>query len=188
VASYSPLTLGTIFNIGNTQTATCTTSGNHIEVASSGSFMWLMRISAVTISGTVSFKINCSESAMTTNAQPGVRVVRVSNAGSILSDVVANANAGHIPGVEAGTAIAAQSWTATPTSTAFSDGDWLGVIVHADGIGGMSTGTFSFKFGDSLANTGDSNVIFTETITAFGAPASVPRGDTAPVYTQIIPQ
>ena len=146
---------------------TLSASGNHIIGLSN--LIWVYRVNAVTISGTVTCNIWSYESEMTSNARPAVRIVRLDNSGTILSDVIANANAGHPAATEAssGTPPTVRNWTATPTSTDFSDGDWIGVIVHADAAGTMGTGSLNVWFDQDVANTAECFVTFTETITAF---------------------
>jgi hypothetical protein len=154
-------------------------SGNHLQIVSnfdgSVATIWAYRVNAVTISSTVSFNFWGSESLMTTNAGFAAIVSRYDNGGNFISDVVAQANANHADGVELGTSAAAMSWTATPTSTSFSDGDWLTILVHADAVGTMGTGTVGVDVGGpTSAADGDTFVTFTETITAFTAAADQP--------------
>lgn len=170
-----------------TNTVSTTVSGNHLEYGSSPDW-WFIQVNAVTISGTISFNFWGNEDAMTTNAGAACRIARCDSSGTELSDVVANANAGHADSVEYGTVSAVNTWTATPTSTTFSAGDWLKVIPHADAVGGaMAVGVATLSYGGTTgAANGDTFVTFTETITAFsGAAAQVPY--TNP-YIQLLPQ
>lgn len=167
VGSYAELKVSTSAGSGPTDGGgTPTAGGNHIEITGANPFIWVHRIMAVTISSTVTFSINGLENNMANNVQPAVRVVRISNAGSILSDVVANANANHVQGTEWGTTVSRRTWTATPTSTSFSDGDWVGIIVHGDAIGTMAAGSPAAwcRFGGDAASNYDSYVEFTETL------------------------
>jgi len=171
LSAYLERRLGTSVEPTLSSNLSCATTagGNHIELKQVGTaVIHLYRINAVTISGTVSFSANANEDAMATNARMGCRVVRIADGTTtIASDVVDNTNAGHPDDVELGTASADMTWTATPTSTAFSAGDWLGVIFHADNIGTMAVGTVSLNVGANV----NTFVTFTEAITAFSGAA-----------------
>lgn len=162
---------GPLITTGITDT---TASGNHIIALDNAahSAIWLFQVAAVTISGTVTLNIWGFEDAMATNAQLAVIISRYDSGGGFVSDVIAQGNANHAKGVELGTSSAVQNWTATPTSTTFSAGDWLAVIVHVDASGTMAVGQVSVKYdGTTGSADGDSFVTFTETITA-GTPAA----------------
>lgn len=146
---------------------------NHIEMLDLNSAIYMRRIAAVTISGSITFAVCGSESAMTTNICMAVRVVRIDNSGTIVSEVVANGNANHASGVECGTSLARQTWSATPTSTTFADGDWIGVIPHGDAVGTMGTGFAKCQYDGDAASTADTNLTFTETITEYVASGSL---------------
>ena len=155
-------------------------SGNHLVLArtdASPTQIWLYQVNAVTISGTITVGFWGHEFAMTNNAQMAAIISRYDSGGTFISDVLAQANANHARGTELGTVGAAQSWTATPTSTTFADGDWLALIVHADAIGTMegSLNAFVFDFDGATSGAfGDSFLTFTETITQFIAAAANP--------------
>lgn len=160
---------------GTSHTVATTASGNHLPIDNAdatATMVWLYRVNAVTISGTVTFNFWGLESAMTVNAGLAAIVSRYDSGGTFVSDVVAQANAAHADGVELGTSYALRDWTATPTSTTFADGDWLAVIVHADAVGTMGTG--SVNFGYDGITTLNSDVTFTEAITEFAGVARVP--------------
>lgn len=156
-----------------TSDVAASSSGNHKPIdnlAATATLIWLFRVNAVTISGTVTFNFWGLESAMATNAGLAAIVSRYDSGGTFVSDVVAQANAAHADGVELGTGNALRDWTATPTSTTFADGDWLAVIVHADAVGTMGTGTVELAYDATTAGAiGDSFVTFTETITEYVA-------------------
>lgn len=190
VAGFDELKLTTTRGASTVSGASCaaTASGNHILLQSSGSVdaIWLYRVNAVTISGTVSLNVWGQESLMTTNAGFAVVVSRYDGSGTFISDVVAQANAGHADGVELGTAAALMTWTATPTSTTFAAGDWLGVVLHADAVGTMAAGgVFVDTDGPTGGVDGDTFISFTETIGAYVAAAQVPY---VSPYPQILPQ
>lgn len=173
-------------------TASTTASGDHIQLTASGSTVAFgLAIDAVTISGTISFSIDALESSMSANATVGFRVCRYSAAGAFISDVVADANAGHKDDAELGTSASTRTWTATPTSTAFSAGDILVVIPHADASGTMGDGyTVTAQYDEA-----NSFVTFTETITEYTAssvlveptPASLDLATATPAVTAIAP-
>lgn len=161
-------------------TVSTTNGGNHLVLQFGGTdTIWLYRVNAVTISGTISFAMWASESAMTVNAGLAVRISRYDGSGTFVSDVVANANAGHRDNVELGLVLAQVLWTATPTSTTFAAGDWLGVVVHADAVGTMAAGTVTLAFDEPGITEGDSVVTFTETITEYVAPTIPAKARTA---------
>lgn len=184
----SPPSLGdkhlkTVRGAGVTQESiTLSSSGNHILGANS----WQYRVNAVTISGTISINWWGNESAMTANAKFAVRISRYDSAGAFVSDVVADSNAAHGDDVEASTTNSAHTWTITPTSTAFSAGDYIRVMWHADAAGTMGTGSLVLRYaGTSASADGDSFVTFNETIEAY-----TPAADRVPYatpYPQLLP-
>src|SRR5574338_390171 len=102
VAGYKvhPLAFNPLASGSHHCSATAVASGDHIEIKDTidggGSpVIFVLQVNAVTIAGTISFTIDGNESAMTTNATFGVRIVRLDGSGTVLSEVVANANAGH---------------------------------------------------------------------------------------------
>lgn len=118
---------------------------------------------AVTISGTVTFNLWMGESATTANVGAQCVVERIDNTGAIASTVTNSEKAIELPKTSA---IAAQNWTATPTSTAFSKGDRIRIRVAGnDGGGTMASGaTFALDYaGTGAAADGDSYVTFNET-------------------------
>ena len=170
------LTTTTVLDNTQGQIAT-TASGNHIVGGddTAATVIWVFQVAAVTISGTVTINFWGRENAMTTNAQHAVIVSRYNSSGTFVSDVIAQGNANHAKGVELGTADAVQNWTATPTSTTFADGDFIGVFYHADAIGTMAVGTCFFNYDGGTGGTnGDAWVQFTETIVAGSPPSRVP--------------
>jgi hypothetical protein len=116
----------------------------------------------VTIASTVTFNLWGSESSMSANVQIACRVERILGDGSLSATAVV---AGTVFGTELGTAIAAQNFTATPTSTAFKRGDRLLITPYFTNIGTQAAGftvTFGYDGATAGAN-GDSYVTFTET-------------------------
>lgn len=135
-------------------------SGNDVE--------WYTNpLSAVTISGTITFNVWGSESGMNANVGPQVIVERCDGSGSVISTVIDSEKGTELPTVEA-----AQNWTGTPTSTTLSDGDRLRIrLMGNDGGGTMASG-FTFLMrpgGGTPGSTGDTWVQFNETITEFVA-------------------
>lgn len=186
IGSYSELELTTTRGAGVTNgSANTTAGGDHIVMRYSAiDAIWLYQVNAVTISGTITFNFWGHEGVMTTNVGMAAIVSRYNSAGTFVSDVVAQANANHADGVEMATTDAAMNWTATPTSTAFSAGDWLAVLIHVDAVGTMATGDGFLRFdGTSAAADGDSYVTFTETIDAYVPAAAAPVAYAWPAMT-----
>jgi hypothetical protein len=132
------------------------------------------RLTGVTISGTITANLWALESAMAANAGASILVRRCDLDGTPISTILDSAK-----GTEFGTAIAAQNWAPTPTSTTLSDGDRIRVDWRFTDAGGtMASGntcTASYS-GPTGAADGDTWLQFTETITEFTAPAErVPR-------------
>lgn len=156
------------------------TSG--IEVGFSTPLHW---ISApidrdITISGTMTFNLWASESAMTTNAAINAIVERLDSTAAIVSTIVKTAFT-----TELGTSMAANNFTATPTSTNMLRGDRFRVRVFADDASGvnMAAGTITFDMNVGTASVdGDSWLQFNET---FGFSVSDPgqKGQTSGAST-----
>lgn len=166
-----------------TSTTNTTAGGNHImtTVSAGGNIVqWFYGpLEAVTISGTVSMNLWMAESNMSANVGAAIVIQEMSNTGTFVADIVAQANANHADGVElAVTTRALRDWTATPTSTNLSAGNYIKLELHGDGVGTMGGGhTFSLGYNDDVASAdGDSWVQFTETITKqSGTPKSFPN-------------
>ena len=150
--------------LGTSRDNTTTASGNHILVTPASTFYWSYIVNPVTITGTITVNLWGLEDVMTTNAQLAVVISRYDAASNFISDVVAQGNAAHAKGVELGTASAAQNWTITPTSTTFSRGDVLVLVVHFDAIGTMAAGNGRLTYDAATGTSGDSYISFTETI------------------------
>jgi len=117
---------------------------------------------AVTISGTITFNLCGSESSMSANATFRVQVYKVSAQGELTLIVDSTL------GTELGTALARSTWTASPTSTGLVKGDRILTIHMIDDATATTMGsgfTISLQLDGSNANTADSNITFTETIT-----------------------
>lgn len=180
IGSNTEYKLATVRGSGVANRATTSTAGgNHIVATNGGggaTMIWLYRVNAVTISSTVTFNFWGLELTMNDNVGMAAIVSRYNSAGTFVSDVVAQGNAGHADGVELGTSTSAMNWTATPTSTSFNNGDWLAVIVHCEAVGVMAAGQFTLNVnGTSAGVFGDTFVTFTETITEFVASADYPN-------------
>lgn len=125
---------------------------------------------AVTISGTVTYNLWGYEFAMTTNAGLRVEVARCDSAGAFISYISQSSRGTEM----AQTTPAVNNWTATPTSTTLTDGDWIRVQVFAVDAGGTMAAAAAgalVRINGSVAQLGDSWVQFNETVTA-GAPAA----------------
>lgn len=192
IAGFSEFQMDPTPNIMSVQhEVTTTASGNHLVIQQAGvNAIYLYRVNAVTISGTITFEICGWESAMAVNAGFAAIVSRYDGSGNFISDVVAQGNAGHADGVELGTSNGRRTWTATPTSTAFNDGDWLAVVLHADAVGTMGAGTVIVALNDDdVINALDSKVTFTETLTEYVPPTdSIPQHRRPTFVNQAVPR
>lgn len=115
----------------------------------------------VTISDTVSFDICASESSMNANATIAAKVYRCDHNGALTLIVDSSF------GTELTTTQARKSWTASPTSTAMKIGDRLALALYIDDATAvtMASGhTVAVYYNGSNANTADSSVTFTETL------------------------
>lgn len=124
---------------------------------------------AITISGTLTFRICANQSNAMANAYPAVIVERVSNTGAVLSTVVDSQGS-----TELGTSNARVTWTATPTSTVFAKGDRIRIRYYFanNTTNAMASGyTLTLTYDGTNANTGDSNVDFAETLAFMSPPA-----------------
>lgn len=120
--------------------------------------------SGVTISGTVTFNIWALESQTAANATITAELLRLNSSGnvqSVIADCLLNRT-------ELTISSAAQNWTRTPTSTALSAGERLGLRVYIDDGNGVTmasgrTVTISIN-GPTASASGDSYVTVTENL------------------------
>ncbi len=128
--------------------------------------------SDITISSTVTFNIWASESNMSANATIECEIIRIQPDGTLTTIVRSER------GTELGTTLAANNWTATPTSTALVAGDRVGVRLYANDATAttMATGfSVNASFGGTTGGAdGDSFIQFTETFTL--APRAIDTG------------
>lgn len=160
-----PLGLKTSRDGGNEAASGSTVAGTTlgVEIAGTFPFQWVSPPidQDVTISGTITFNLWMSESSMSANVGPQVVIERIDSTGAVVSTVVNSEKGTELP-----TTIAAQNWTAAPTSTNFKKGDRIRIRVAGnDGGGTMASGfTFTLDYGHSVGGAdGDSYVQFTET-------------------------
>lgn len=165
----APLPLRTTRGGGVVATAaTATVTGTTLGVEVSDGTNVMQWISPpidqdVTISGTITFNLWMGESATAANAGAQCVIQRITKLGAIGATVVNSEKGVELPKTSS---IAAQNWTASPTSTAFTKGDRIRIRVAANDAGGtMASGnTFTFDYaGTSAAADGDSYVTFNET-------------------------
>lgn len=115
---------------------------------------------AVTISGTVTVNVWAEESNNTANAGFRLKLFKLSPNGT--KTLFATLD----KGTELPTSPAAQNYTGTPTSTAFSVGDRIVMEPYITNIGSMNgsrTCTMSYN-GPTAGVAGDAYVTFTETV------------------------
>jgi hypothetical protein len=161
------LTRGAALTVGTTDTVAGPTSGVQVTetVAADEELAWFTPpLSAITISGTVTFNVWMAENNMSANVCARVRVERCDRYGAVISTIV-NAQNGttEIPV----TTRSAQNWTATPTSTTLADGDRLKITVWGDDAASNMGSGFTFTLGYNGATgaaDGDSYVTFAETL------------------------
>lgn len=170
------LTPGTTLSTDDRATVAGPTGMIVINDASSVQINWFSKpLNAVTISGTVTINFWMAESNMSANVTAAVQIIRASNTGTFISDIVApTGNGPELPV----TTRAAQNFTRTPTSTTLSAGDRIWVSCGGDDATAVNMGSgFSFNVGyddDVGGADGDSWVEFTETITEQAAGPTPP--------------
>lgn len=114
----------------------------------------------VTVSGNVTFAFCGSESNMNNNMGWQGALYRLDNNGA-LTAIVNNEF-----GTEMGTSQGRGTWSAAPTSTDMKIGDRFVLIPLVNDAGGtMAGGTATLNYNGSTANTADTNVQLTETVT-----------------------
>lgn len=160
-------------SIAGTPTVAGPTAG--VEVTPGGSppaeFISAPLDADITISGTVTLNLRCSESNMNANAAINCYCDRLDSTGAVISRVFTTARVTEM----AVTTETAVNFTVTPTSTNFLKGDRIRIVVFADDAGTMGTGfTFTLWYnGPTAAASGDTYVTFTEN---FGFLATAPAG------------
>jgi hypothetical protein len=137
--------------------------------------VWISEpINAVTISGSISYNVRALESSAMVNygACAGLFRVASGNGAAAQSFNWSSFNAS----VELGVAEAAMTFAFSPTSTAFSTGDMIALVLGYVSVGGNSGGftASGFYAGTAGGASGDTFVTFTETITLATAAAGIP--------------
>ena len=127
-------------------------------------------LNAVTISSNVTFNLRARESATSANATITAELLRLNNAGAIVSTIASVL----LSRPELTTSDAASNWTVSPTSTTLVEGDRLGVRVYIDDGSGVTmasgrTVTMTID-GPTAGATGDSYVRLTETVSEDNCP------------------
>lgn len=120
---------------------------------------------AVTISGSITFNLYAYESAMQANAAINCRVMKLTP-GSVWTEVHKTVRTTELGYSGAPTL---QSWSESPTSTAFAKGDRIVVIPFIDDAGTMATGYTCYLSAGGA--TYPSNLVFTETLSFAATPA-----------------
>lgn len=127
----------------------------------------------VTIAGAITLNLRCSESSMSANAAMNAHVSRVASDGTVTAIGQSNRT------IEMGTSETAENFTITPTSTAFSRGDRIRVLLFfQDSAAAVMASGFQVNFvydGPTGGASGDSFVTFTET---FSLAETDPTGTT----------
>jgi len=162
------------------------TMGNPCTVSAGGNFLtWFTeKLNAVTIAGTITFRVWMAESNMSANVGAEMAVWRSNDAGAQLSLILAAEDGVEVPV----TTRAVLSWTGTPTSTVINAGERLFIRVGGNDIGTQASG-FNFTLGYAgvtASADGDSAITFTETITEQPPPGGAsPKPVVAPSLAAI---
>lgn len=146
------------------------TAGLEIGAGGALEFISAPLAAAVTISGTITFNAWAEESNMNANAGLQCIIDRLDKDGAFVSQVVNSER-----GVELGTSVSVQNWTASPTSTSFAKGDRIRLRWLANDAGGtMGNGHLVdlFQNGPTPGASGDTWVEFTETFSLLETPPS----------------
>jgi len=162
--------------VKNTVTGPVTppTAATQLTLAAGGTVVtWVSDpVAAFTMAGSITVNIRARESATQANATVVAEILRLGNDGSIISTPAVVGTAG----TELTTSDAAKVYNKTPTSTAFSAGDRIGVRIYIDdgsGVTMASARTVTVTYdGPTGAAAGDTFVTLTETI-SFVAQGSV---------------
>lgn len=118
---------------------------------------------SVTISSSITFNIWASESSMSANAGLHVKLDVITETGDVGSTIIESSR-----GTELTTSVAANNWSATPTSTTVYRGQRLRLRIYVTDTGGtMASGyTITLASNSSVADTqGDSYITLTENLT-----------------------
>lgn len=120
----------------------------------------------VTISGTITFNLWAMESSMNANVAINAALWRLTPQGAFGAQLLQSAQT-----AELGTGFAPFNFNVLPSSTAFTKGDRLYLIVFGDDAGTMAAGfTFSLTFGGATpGSNGDSYVTFADTLSFYSA-------------------
>jgi hypothetical protein len=117
----------------------------------------------ITIAGTITFNLWMGENTTSVNAGAMCVVERITSTGAIDATVASSVKGTELPKISA---IAAQNWTVTATSTAFLKGDRIRIRVLMKNVGTMGADATGCQFnysGTTAGASGDSYVTFTET-------------------------
>jgi len=116
----------------------------------------------VTISGTITVVLRGYESVVGVNAKFGLELYRLDAEGNYVSTIGSAVASAELGTVSSGT----QTFTITPSSTALSSGDRVGIRPYVTNEGTMGAGSVYIYYGGT-----DSYVSFTETITEYTGPS-----------------
>jgi hypothetical protein len=174
-----PKPLGTTRSSGVTPASVTTVTGptSGLEISAGSDWISPPIDAGVIISGTTTFNLWMGESATAANAGAQCVIERIDKTGAIVSTITNSEKGVELPKTSA---IAAQNWTATPTSTNMLKGDRIRIRVACNDAGGtmVSANTVTFDYGGTTgAADGDSFVTFNET---FGFLTTDPT--TTPIY------
>ena len=146
---------------------------------------WWYQVNAVTISGSITANLWMHQSNMAANSGAQIIIDRCDSTGAFVSTVWNSEK-----GTELSTSTAVQNWSGTPTSTAFSAGDYIRARVYFNDAGGTMASGYTLSFGYQGATggaSGDSYVTFTETIDAYAGSQTVTPTTAALTTTTFAP-
>lgn len=174
VAAANPQGTGAVSPAGKAASTTLAAAGVVESGATIGaSFFWVSEpITAVTIAGTITANLRAAENSNLTNYGIGCKLYRITTAGAVTT---AFAQASNVTELTLNTETA-MSISLTPTSTAFLDGQRIGVLVFFVGVGASTSGHTATLWYNGVAGsaTGDTFLSFTEAITLY-APFVAPQ-------------
>lgn len=152
--------------------ATSVGSGSTAEGSLGGDIIWVSNaINAVTISGTINVAAHALESNAMANYACQAHVYKIDGATGATTCIGRGGS-----GTELGTIETTASITITPTSTAFSTGDYIAVRYFygsATSTTSASGFTASFRYNGTVAASGDCFFTFAESITESSGGGSV---------------
>lgn len=171
--SWNGLAINTVQGTSATTHSTPTVNGPTAGIEDNGTTFPVNWISApldanVTIAAPIESNLRMSRSSASNNMGPQIVIERI-DAQGVVQETVLNSEMG----TENASTETVMNWSALPTSTAFNRGDRIRVRVAYNDAGGTAStgGTETFWFDGAAGATGDSYIIFGDSLTFAGTPA-----------------